>query len=271
MISTVAIVPVCPATVSSGSGPLLMGSPPQRPASGDRPDPGRPRRHRCLPAGGGRSRGRRRCRAPAARSGPHRPAVRHHRSGRRRRDLDQALHIERAGDGFVVHYAIADVAAFVTAGDPIDVEANKPRRDALRRRHARSRSTRRCSARTPRRCCPTRSGRRCCGRSRWTPQARAPACRWSAGAGALHGEAVLRRGAAAVRRRHGAGVAGAAARDRRAPAGPRGRPRRRLAAAARAGDRHRRRPLAPGVPRAGCPSSAGTPRSRCSPGSPPPR
>ena len=40
-------------------------------------------------------------------------------------DLDQALHIERAGDGYVVHYAIADVAAFVSAGDPIDVEANK--------------------------------------------------------------------------------------------------------------------------------------------------
>lgn len=40
-------------------------------------------------------------------------------------DLDQALHIERDGDGYVVHYAIADVAAFVTPGDPIDVEANK--------------------------------------------------------------------------------------------------------------------------------------------------
>jgi exoribonuclease R len=40
-------------------------------------------------------------------------------------DLDQALHIERAGDGFVVHYAIADLAAFVTPGDPVDVEANR--------------------------------------------------------------------------------------------------------------------------------------------------
>lgn len=39
-------------------------------------------------------------------------------------DLDQALHIEADGDGFVVHYAIADVAAFVTPGDPVDVEAN---------------------------------------------------------------------------------------------------------------------------------------------------
>jgi exoribonuclease R len=40
-------------------------------------------------------------------------------------DLDQALHIERSADGYVVHYAIADVAAFVTPGDPVDLEANK--------------------------------------------------------------------------------------------------------------------------------------------------
>jgi len=41
------------------------------------------------------------------------------------RDLDQALHLEREGDGFVVHYAIADVAAFVTPGDPVDLEAHR--------------------------------------------------------------------------------------------------------------------------------------------------
>jgi exoribonuclease R len=41
------------------------------------------------------------------------------------RDLDQALHVERDGSGFVVHYAIADVAAFVTPGDPVDEEANR--------------------------------------------------------------------------------------------------------------------------------------------------
>lgn len=40
-------------------------------------------------------------------------------------DLDQALHIERSGAGFVVHYAIADLAAFITPGDPVDVEANQ--------------------------------------------------------------------------------------------------------------------------------------------------
>ena len=41
------------------------------------------------------------------------------------RDLDQAMHLSRDGSGYVVQYAIADVAAFVTAGDPVDVEANK--------------------------------------------------------------------------------------------------------------------------------------------------
>ncbi|HET6693991.1 MAG TPA: RNB domain-containing ribonuclease [Pedococcus sp.] len=40
-------------------------------------------------------------------------------------DLDQALHIERDGDGYVVHYAIADLGAFITPGDPVDVEANR--------------------------------------------------------------------------------------------------------------------------------------------------
>ncbi|NPC96557.1 RNB domain-containing ribonuclease [Nocardioides sp. zg-DK7169] len=41
------------------------------------------------------------------------------------RDLDQALHIARDGDGYVVHYAIADVAAFVRPGDPVDLEARR--------------------------------------------------------------------------------------------------------------------------------------------------
>ena len=44
-------------------------------------------------------------------------------------DLDQAVHVQRDGDGphggYVVHYAIADLAAFITPGDPVDVEANK--------------------------------------------------------------------------------------------------------------------------------------------------
>ncbi|MCU1352338.1 MAG: Ribonuclease [Acidimicrobiales bacterium] len=41
------------------------------------------------------------------------------------RDLDQAIHVARHGDGWRVRYAIADVATFATAGDPVDVEARR--------------------------------------------------------------------------------------------------------------------------------------------------
>ncbi len=40
-------------------------------------------------------------------------------------DLDQAMFIERTERGHRVYYAIADVAAFVQPGDPVDVESNK--------------------------------------------------------------------------------------------------------------------------------------------------
>jgi exoribonuclease R len=40
-------------------------------------------------------------------------------------DLDQAMYVERIDAGYRVCYAIADVAAFVTAGDPVDLEANR--------------------------------------------------------------------------------------------------------------------------------------------------
>lgn len=40
-------------------------------------------------------------------------------------DLDQALHIERAGDGYRVRYAIADVPAFVRAGGAVDAETRR--------------------------------------------------------------------------------------------------------------------------------------------------
>src|SRR5690606_24012807 len=40
-------------------------------------------------------------------------------------DLDQAMFVERRGDGYRVYYAIADVGAFVEPGDPIDLEANR--------------------------------------------------------------------------------------------------------------------------------------------------
>jgi exoribonuclease R len=38
-------------------------------------------------------------------------------------DLDQAMLLERRGDGYLVRYAIADVSASVTAGDAVDKEA----------------------------------------------------------------------------------------------------------------------------------------------------
>lgn len=41
------------------------------------------------------------------------------------KDLDQAFHAEREGSGFVVRYAIADVAAFVAPGSPMDVESHR--------------------------------------------------------------------------------------------------------------------------------------------------
>jgi exoribonuclease R len=41
------------------------------------------------------------------------------------RDLDQALHLERDGSGYVVHYAIADLAAFVDPDGVIDAEAHR--------------------------------------------------------------------------------------------------------------------------------------------------
>ncbi|MFH7598822.1 RNB domain-containing ribonuclease [Streptomyces racemochromogenes] len=41
-------------------------------------------------------------------------------------DLDQAMHLEkRSGGGYRVHYAIADVAAFVTPGGALDAEAHR--------------------------------------------------------------------------------------------------------------------------------------------------
>ncbi len=63
------------------------------------------------------TRGSRRSTAPTSRSSRSTPSA--------PVDLDQALHIERDGSGFVVHYAIADVAAFVSPGDPVDEEAHR--------------------------------------------------------------------------------------------------------------------------------------------------
>jgi exoribonuclease R len=40
-------------------------------------------------------------------------------------DLDQAVHVAKNGDGYTVHYAIADVAAWVEPGGVIDAEAHR--------------------------------------------------------------------------------------------------------------------------------------------------
>ncbi|MDJ0314141.1 RNB domain-containing ribonuclease [Arthrobacter sp. H35-D1] len=40
-------------------------------------------------------------------------------------DLDQAMHLARNDDGYVVHYAIADVPSFVPAGGPLDAETRR--------------------------------------------------------------------------------------------------------------------------------------------------
>ncbi|HET7723389.1 MAG TPA: RNB domain-containing ribonuclease [Propionibacteriaceae bacterium] len=40
-------------------------------------------------------------------------------------DLDQAVHVAKNGDGYTVHYAIADVAAWVEPGGPVDLEAHR--------------------------------------------------------------------------------------------------------------------------------------------------
>ncbi len=40
-------------------------------------------------------------------------------------DLDQAMYLERSGEGYVVHYAIADVPSFVPVGGPLDAETRR--------------------------------------------------------------------------------------------------------------------------------------------------
>lgn len=40
-------------------------------------------------------------------------------------DLDQAMFLERMGEGYLVHYAIADVPSFVPAGGPLDTETRR--------------------------------------------------------------------------------------------------------------------------------------------------
>ena len=186
-------------------------------------------------------------------------------------DLDQALHIERAGDGFLVHYAIADVAAFVRPGDPVDLEA-----------HARGETLYGAGSRIPLHP-PALSE----GAASLLPDQVRPALLWSitldaagaptdvhrrAGAGALPRADVVRRRAGRARRRLRRRGAAAAARGRTAAASSRRRP-----AAASRSRCPSRRSRSPRTVRSGsssassCRSSCGTPRSPCSPGWPPRR
>ena len=169
------------------------------------------------------------------------------------RDLDQALHIERDGDGYLVHYAIADVAAFVAPGDPVDVEA-----------HRRGETLYGADSKVPLH--PTSLISE--GAAWLLPDQVRPALLWTIKVDAT-GEGtdvdVERAGCAprpsstttasqqAIDDGTADRVADAAQGGRRAAAGPRGRARRRVPAAARAGGRGRGRPLEPGVPRRSSP------------------
>lgn len=52
-------------------------------------------------------------------------------------DLDQAVHLERSGDGYLVRYAIADLTAFVAPGGALDAET-RDRGQTLYAPHART-------------------------------------------------------------------------------------------------------------------------------------
>src|SRR3546814_4688370 len=51
-------------------------------------------------------------------------------------DLDQAMFVERVGDGYRVHYAIADVGAFVSPGAPRSEEHTSELQSLMRYSYA---------------------------------------------------------------------------------------------------------------------------------------
>ena len=77
-------------------------------------------------------------------------------------DLDQAMHLERDGDGYRVRYAIADVPAFVAAGRRGRPETRR-RGQTIYAPDRAPRCTRSRSARMPPACCRARRGRRSSG------------------------------------------------------------------------------------------------------------
>src|SRR5690606_37785545 len=91
------------------------------------------------------------------------------------KDLDQAFHLARAGSGFRVRYAIADVPEFVTPGGALDTEARLPAPPPPRARRACARHWLR---RLPAAAASRRGGRRspgCAGAARGRRAGRAAA------------------------------------------------------------------------------------------------
>ena len=86
-------------------------------------------------------------------------------------DLDQAVHLARDGDGYLVRYAIADVAAFVAPDGATGRGVLAPRRDAVQPRPATPPCTRSSCPRARPACCRNANGRRWCGRCDWTSTA----------------------------------------------------------------------------------------------------
>ncbi len=182
-------------------------------------------------------------------------------------DLDQALHIERTGDGYTVYYAIADVAAFVQPGDPIDVEARR-RGETLYAPDKRTplhppELSEGAASLLPDQVCPAAAvddhGR--CVRRRHRRGLRA-------GVGEVAGEAELRRRAEGSRRRQCIGVAATASRGRQAPRAARARPRRCQPAHPGPGGRHLQPRLGSGVPRTAAGRGLERADLACSPGWP---
>jgi len=95
------------------------------------------------------------------------------------RDLDQAVHIERRGDGHRVRYAIADVGAFVIPGRALDAESHA-RGVTVYAPDVKTRCTRSRCRRAWRACSPGSGPPRSCGRSTSTAPGTSSAPTWLA-------------------------------------------------------------------------------------------
>ena len=224
---------------------------------------GRPGR---LPPGGrGRGAGRRRApagagRAPTGATSTWSPSTR-----RASRDLDQAVLVERRGDGFRVRYAIADVALAGRPGGRGRRGRARPRGHGLHAGPPLARSTRIAIGEGAASLLPDAdaAGAALDDRPRRAGEPRRRRRRRA-------GDRAQPPGALATRRPRGRSTPGrrratlaAAARGRPAAAGARGRARRREPHGAGAGGRPRRRTATRCASRRRCRWRTGTPRSRC--------